>query len=325
MTTRIALLGVLKGQLENLSRHWDFPYEVVDVDAPAPDGQPHRVDVLMSAIFNAAAAQKVSFRLLQSTAVGVDKIDFAAVPADAWVCNMYGHEFPIAEYCLSAMLNAEIDWPQMTSSFASDAWSRVYFGRPRHGELGGRTLGLVGFGHIAKEVARRASAFGMRIVAVATSARAAPEGVEWVKGPEGLPELLQQSDYVVLAAPLTDSTRGIIGAEQLGLMKPDAVLINVGRGGLTNEDALYAALRDNRIRGAVLDAWFDYPEKVEDVDVKPSHLDFAALPNVRCTPHVSGWTRQLAVRRYSKAAENIRNLMAGRPLFNVVRAPLGQA
>jgi phosphoglycerate dehydrogenase-like enzyme len=321
MTTRIALLGVLKGQLDNLSRHWDFPYEVVDIDVPSPDGGPHRVDVLMSAVFNAAAARKVTFRLLQSTGVGIDKIDLNAVPAAAWVCNMYGHEFPIAEYCLSAMLNAEIDWQQMTSSFASDAWSRVYFGRPRHGELGGKTLGLVGFGHIGKEVARRAAAFDMGIVAVATSARSAPEGVEWIRGPEGLPELLKHSDYVVLAAPLTEKTRGLIGAEELSQMKQEAVLINVGRGALADEEALYKALSDGRIRGAVLDSWFDYPETAEDTDVKASRYDFAALPNVRCTPHTSGWTKQLAVRRYSKAAENIRNLIAGRPLFNVVRAP----
>ena len=70
-----------------------------------------------------------------------------------------------------SMLNSEMDWAQMTASFTSDAWSRVYFGRPRHGELGGKTLGLVGFGHIGKEVARRAAAFGMRILAVATSER----------------------------------------------------------------------------------------------------------------------------------------------------------
>lgn len=325
MTTRIGLLGVLKGQLANLSQHWDFPYEVVDLDAPSPDGGPHRVDVLLSAIFNEAAARKVTFRLLQSTAVGVDKIDFNAVPADAWVCNMYGHEFPIAEYCLSAMLNSEIDWQQMTSSFSSDVWSRVYFGRPRHGELGGKTLGLIGFGHIAKEVARRAAAFDMRIVACATSARPAPEGVDWVKGPEGLPDLLKESDYVVLAVPLSDQTRGIIGAEQLGLMKNDAMLINVGRGALADEEALYTALRERRIRGAVLDAWFAYPETADDTEIKPSRFDFASLPNVRCTPHASGWTTELAVRRYSKAAENIRNLIAGRPLFNVVRAPLEQA
>ncbi len=322
MTTRIALMGVLKGQLDNLSRHWDFPYEVVDIDAPAPDGGPHKVDVLLSAIFNAAASQKVTFRLLQSTGVGVDKIDFAALPAEAWVCNMYGHEFPIAEYCLSAMLNSEMDWAQMTSSFTSGAWSQVYFSRPRHGELGGKTVGLVGFGHIAKEVARRAGAFDMRVVAVATSARPAPDGVEWVKGREDLPELLGESDYVILAAPLTDATRGMIGAAELAQMKPTAVLVNVGRGGLADEEALYAALSEKRIRGAVLDSWFSYPETADDTAVKPSRFDFAALPNVRATPHVSGWTTALATRRYSKAAENIRNLMAGKPLFNVVRAPL---
>nr|WP_186363403.1 2-hydroxyacid dehydrogenase [Rhizobium sp. ACO-34A] len=317
---RIGLLGVLVSQVDRLKKFWDFPYEIIDLEAPLPPTGKHEVDVLLSVVFKAEHAQRVNFKLLQATGVGVDAIDFDLVPKDAWVCNMYHHEGPIAEYCILAMLNHEIRWAELTGMFSNETWSDVYFTRPRHGEVAGKTLGIVGFGHIGKEIATRAQAMGMRILAVASRDRAPSHGAAWVKGPEALGDLFEQSDYVVVCCDLNDKTRGLINAPVLSRMKSHGVVINVARGPVIDEVALYTALQNRSIGGAVLDVWYRNPGHRGDCTT-PSDLRFDMLDNAVCTPHASAWTEQLAERRYSAVAGNIRSLMAGQPLINVVKAP----
>lgn len=317
---RIGVLGVLVSQVDRLKTFWDFPYEIVDLEAPAPPSGKHDVDVLLSVVFKAEHARRVNFRLLQATGVGVDAIDFDLVPKDAWVCNMYHHEGPIAEYCILGMLDHEIRWKALTGMFSNEQWSNVYFTRPRHGEIAGKTLGIVGFGHIGREVATRAHAMGMRIVAVASRDRDATHGAEWVKGPDALPALCEESDYIVVCCDLNDRTRGLINASMITHLKGHAVIINVARGPVIDEAALFSALQNRRIGGAILDVWYHNPGRPGD-GTAPSDLRFDLLDNVVCTPHASAWTEQLAERRYSAVAGNIRSLMAGRPLINVVRAP----
>ncbi|PZQ50180.1 MAG: hypothetical protein DI556_08935 [Rhodovulum sulfidophilum] len=317
---KIGLLGVLVNQVDRLRKFWDFPYEIVDLSTPAPAGGKHRVDVLLSVVFKPEHAALVDFRLLQATGVGVDGIDFSALPPAAWVCNMYHHEGPIAEYCILAMLAREVGWTALTTTPFRDDWSELFFTRARHGEIAGKTLGIVGFGHIGKALARRATAMGMKVVATASRAKPASDGAEWIKGPEDLGELLATSDYVVVCCELTERTRGMIAAAELARMKRDAVIINVARGPIIDEQALYGALAEKRIGGAVLDVWYANPSARGD-GVLPSTLRFDLLDNVVATPYVSAWTEQLGDRRYSDVARNIRNLIEGRPLMNVVRAP----
>ena len=127
-----------------------------------------------------------------------------------------------------------------------------------HGEVAGKTIGIVGFGRIGKAIAVRARAFGMRVLAVNRSGAPAAEAdrverFDWLEG------LLAESDYVVLACPLTDETRGMIGAAAFRSMKPSAMLINVARGPVVDEDALHEAMASRRIAAALLDAWYTYP------------------------------------------------------------------
>lgn len=320
MTLRIATLGSIRNLVAAQSRHWDFEWEHVDADQPSADGKPHEVDVLLSMVYRQEDTRKVVFRLLHALGAGLDKVDFSALPPHAWVCNMFGHEVPMAEYCLSAMLNACIDWAAMRESFRTRSWGQSYFNRVRRPELAGMTVGIIGFGHVGQEVARRLAGFDTRVLAIASRARPAPSGVHWVKGPEGLDTLVAESDFIVLAAPLDDDTRGIIGPRQLEAMKPGAYIINVGRGGLVEEEALFEALRSGRIRGAALDTWYDYPANADD-PIPPSRFPFAELPNVVATPHSSAWTAELADRRHRFLAANLRRFIAGEPLENVVRRP----
>ena len=254
----------------------------------------------------------------------LDKIDFDVVPPTARVCNMFGHEVPMAEYCISAMLNSCIDWAGMRDSFRGRSWGQAYSSRVRRPELAGKTIGIVGFGHIGQEVAKRARGFDTRILAVASRAKPAPEGVEWIKGPEGVEALAAQSDFIDAFGAADRRRRGIIGAREIAAMKPDRYLINVGRGGLADEQALFDTLRDERIRGAALDAWYAYPASADDA-VKASTLPFADLPNVVATPHEFGLDGRACRAPASDLADNLRRFIAGEPMQNVVRPPLAAA
>jgi phosphoglycerate dehydrogenase-like enzyme len=157
---------------------------------------------------------------------------------------------------------------------------------PRPREVAGATLGLIGLGSIGRTVARMASALGMRVIAVREHPeKEKPEGVAEVYTPAQINKLLALSDYVVVAAPLTEATRGLINAARLAAMRPDAYLINVGRGPQVDEAALVDALRKRRIAGAALDVFEQEP--------LPPGSPLWELDNLLITPHTAGLTERL--------------------------------
>lgn len=177
-------------------------------------------------------------------------------------------------------------------------------------EVAGGTVGIVGFGGIGRAVASRALALGARVVALKRSPADAPPGVSLRTGEDALPGLLAESDYLVLSVPGTAATRGMIGAAQLDMMKPGAVLVNVGRGGVVDEGALAERLRDGRLGGAALDVFEHEPLSPDS--------PLWDLPNVLLTPHVSGVSRGYWRREMDLIVENIGRHLAGRELVNVV-------
>jgi phosphoglycerate dehydrogenase-like enzyme len=178
-----------------------------------------------------------------------------------------------------------------------------------HGHLPDQTLGIVGLGAIGREIARRARAFGMRLVAVDPKPSACPD-VEWVRPPECLPDLLAESDYVVTAAPHTPKTTGLFGSEQFRQMKRSAYLINIGRGAIVKLDDLTEALRNGVIAGAALDVF--------EVEPLPETHPLWEFPNVILTPHIAGYSPRIAERHLAVLVENVRRFVNGEPLLNVV-------
>lgn len=177
-------------------------------------------------------------------------------------------------------------------------------------EIAGASVGIVGFGGIGREIARRVLALGMRVVALKRTPGEGPPGVELLVGAAALPELLRESDYLVLALPGTSETRGLIGPDQLDLLRPEAVVVNVGRGGVVDESALADRLRDGRLRGAALDVF-----ETEPLSAASPLWD---LPNTLLTPHSSGVSRRYWRRETDLIVENIRRYLDGRPLLNLV-------
>jgi phosphoglycerate dehydrogenase-like enzyme len=139
---------------------------------------------------------------------------------------------------------------------------------------------------------------------------------DFLGGPDALDEVLRRADYLVVTSPLTPATRGVLGERELALMKPTAVLVNVARAEIVDEEALYQALRRSAIAGAILDVWYRYPTGPEAT--RPARLPFHELENVLMTPHVSGWTDGMLEARADVIAENIRRVGRGEPPLNLV-------
>jgi phosphoglycerate dehydrogenase-like enzyme len=251
----------------------------------------------------------------------LDGIDLAALHPGTAVANVFEHEIPIAEFVLARLLEWEIRAGAMQAAFDAGSWPDTYRGRTPHGEVFGRTLGIIGYGRIGRAIATRAAAFGMRVQAVDARAGdgASPDGAAELLPVDRLDEVLAGADYLVVACPLTPATTGLIDRAALRRMRSHAVLVNISRGPVVEESALFEALRDDVIGGAVLDVWYSYPRSAEDRPAPAAH-PFWELSNAWCTPHSSAWTRELAHRRYRAIALNIDRLVTGQPLTNLVRA-----
>lgn len=258
------------------------------------------------------------------SAAGYEKISPSAVPPGCVVANAYEHEAPIAEWVMMAAVVLDHEVLKADRTLRANDWSAWIFRRPPYRELLGRTMGVIGLGHIGRRVLKLARAYDMRLIAVSRRAPTARDagslGLEWAGGMHELDRLLGEADFVLTSTPLTGETRALIGGRELSLMKPTAYIINPARGPIIEEEALYRALKDRRIAGAAIDVWWQYPESPElDPTTPPSRFPFQELDNILMTPHISGGTLGTSARRARVVAANIDRLYRGEPLVNVVR------
>ena len=330
---RMNRLSVLEF-IRNQDAVWNLPHplaealarDFTDVDFVSP-GSPAEADAALSeadivlgwAVRRDNFARARRLRWIQVTAASVTSLMFPElVQSSVIVTNGRGiHAVSMAEHALGVILafarklHLARDAQQRREWLAQEMWS----GPPPFLDLAGATLGLIGFGTIGRAIAERARLLGMRVLAVRRHPAADPAPADEQWGPDGLPELLERSDWVVIVAPLTPETRGFIGAPQISRMRPGAVLINLGRGALVDEDALAVALASGAIAGAGLDVFRNEP--------LPPSSPFWTMPQVILTPHVSGfgpryWERALEIFR-----RNLRAFLEGRPLENVVDKSAG--
>jgi len=278
-------------------------------------------DVVVANRFATSTPSPHGLKLLHVPAAGFDAIDMKAVPAGAVVCNSFGHEQAIAEFVMAALLARAVPLADADARLRRGDWA-YWAGAPEraHAELSDMTLGLFGFGHIGQTIAARAKAFDMTVVVANRSAVPVSPLVDRTFA-LGDAAFWSAADAIVVSLPLAEGTRGIVGKAEFAAMRPDAVILNVGRGPVVDEKALYDALRGDRIGGAVIDTWYRYPSG-DEPSVLPASLPFHELPNLVMTPHMSGWTRGTIRRRRELIAWNVNHLAAGEPLENVVRPAL---
>jgi phosphoglycerate dehydrogenase-like enzyme len=241
---------------------------------------------------------------------------------------------------LAAMLHFARGLDHAVAAQRSATWGAATFEEATSGvrELDGATIGVIGFGGIGREVARRATAFGMRVLALrrrhgdadagtseavvgtgttagGSAGKPARRDVEILAGDHGLERVLAESDFVVLCVPSTPATRGMIGAAEIARMKRDAVLVNVGRGDVLNEDALARALAEGHLRGVALDVFATEP--------LPPTSPLWRLRNVLVTPHVAATSPRFWERETELIIDNIRRYAGGEPLRNTVDIEAG--
>ncbi len=276
-------------------------------------------EVIVGTHFSASLPNPAGLRLFLVPGAGYDAVDLAALPKAAMVCNCFGHEAAIAEYVMAALLQRAIPLAAADSDLRRGDWTFWAGSADRvHGEIAGRTIGLLGFGHIGKAVAVRARAFGMRVHVANRSLVNDPALVDEAFTLDSLPAFWESADAFVVSLPLLEETRGIVDAAAFEAMPTHAVLINVGRGAVVDETALFEALRDHRIAGAAIDTWYRYPPS-GSLHAAPGSLPFHELPNLLMTPHMSGWTDGTIRRRQAVMADNINRLRDGKGGINVVR------
>lgn len=243
--------------------------------------------------------------------VGVNNIDLEAATARGIVVVNVpdGNTIAACEQTFALMLALARNVPQAVNSLAAGRWERERFTGV---ELYGKTLGVVGLGRIGTEVARRAQAFGMRVLAFdpyASPAQVAKTGISLAS----LEEVLAAADFLTIHAPLTPQTRNMISGPQLALMKPGARVVNCARGGIINEQALYDALVSGHLAGAALDVFEKEPPP-------PDH-PLLKLPNVVATPHLGASTVEAQVVCAVEVAEQIIRCLTGQPVRNAVNLP----
>lgn len=294
------------------------PQDTVHGHDRFPSAGELHADVLITNSLSAAEAARLRCRLLQVPGAGAEQIAHTALPPGTRVCNVHGHEVPIAEFTLHALLEHQLQLWKYPAQLDAEAWALAYATRPQHGEVYGSTVAILGFGHIGQEIARRARALGMQVIAVTRSGKPVPaELAQETVAVSALDQVLPRAQALVVCCPLDDSSRGLIGARQLALLPPGALLVNVARAEVVNEEALFHALKEQRLGRAVLDVWYQYPRKGEP-PVPPSRWPLHSLPNVRATPHISAITPALLERRYAFMARNIERLRQGQPLENLI-------
>jgi phosphoglycerate dehydrogenase-like enzyme len=278
-------------------------------------------DVLITGRFSPAMAlQADALKLIQTPGAGINGIDFAAVPPGTTVCNVYGHERGIAEYVFMTMAALNRDLFGLDRRIRAGDWSD-HLGGPQR-ELQARTVAVVGLGRIGLEVARWARFADMRVVAATRTPnpdRGRDLGIARLERMDSLHSVLAEADFVVVSVPLDAQTLGLIGRDELRAMKRSAYLINVARGDVIDETALYEALRDRTIAGAAIDVWYRYPDRAEPTP--PSRHPFHELPNIIMTPHIAGATDATFRYRWNLINDNLRRLGTGEALVNVVHPP----
>lgn len=300
----------------------EFP--TVRFDSPADRAEADRLlpeaDIVLGwGVRRANFATASRLRWVQLTAAGVGGVLFPEmVASDVIVTNARGlHAISMSEHALGVMLMFA-----RKLHLARDAQNRRHWSQdeqwldpPPFGQLSGSTLGIVGFGAVGRALAERAAALGMRVIAVRRNPAPDPAPAEAQWAPERLHELIARSDVLVLAAPHTPATRGVIGRAELALMPRHAILVNLGRGALVDEAALTEALAEGRIAGAALDVFQEEP--------LPQASPLWAMPQVIATPHVSGFGPRFWERTCELFARNLHRWLDGEPLENVVDKQAG--
>lgn len=281
----------------------------------------HDVEIIVATRLAPEVVQNAKkLKFIQKTGAGVDAMPFDVIPDNVLIANTSGaNPVPMAEGAIALLISLAKRITQRHNLFPDRS--------PERGtELRGKKVGIVGLGSIGIEIAKRLQAFEMTILGIKrqpTENLKQQLQLEFLGESDDLDYVLKESDFIIVTVPLTPSTRGMISYKELALMKETAFIINIARAGIIDEEALYNAVKENKIAGAGIDVWWVPhwwdPKWKPELD-KPSHFPIWELPNVIATPHNVGFTERTI---YSEKAikiiiENINLVIQGKQPKNLV-------
>ena len=339
----VALVGqhVQHGDFRPLQAAVNTSWTFVLADpAPSPAVLATVTAVVSLPLPNPLLAHTTNAKVFAFGFTGFEEKSLAYIPDHMAVTNCHQSAVPIAEYVLAAVFRWSVELAAMDTAFRACTWKSTAPGNScdakfepgsfMHRDVAGATIGILGYGAIGSAIGVRAAALGMRVIGTTLDPPAVPPpGVAWLKTDEANPQLMAESDFLVLACPLTASTEGMVDGTLLSLMKPTAVLINIARGPVVDEQALYETLLEKKIGGAVLDVWWQsgawMRQGAHGPPSWPSKLPFDELDNVIMTPHSSSATRDQNAEGTRELATILDNVALGKPLINVIRNASGAA
>lgn len=296
---------------------------VFDLDVPLNEQGLEKVLPEAEVLYAWGVAQRLvpvahKLKWLHTPLTGVDRVLNPELTRTSIrvTCSRGVNSVSVAEHVFGLVLSLTRGIVEAAQAQKDRRWTQndLYGRRPGLSELHGRLMGIYGLGEIGQELAHRAHAFGMRVWGVSRTARRTPQHVERVFPPQRAETLVRHADVLVLALPLTEATRGLVGERLLNRMKPGSILVNIGRGALVQEPALARALREGWIGGAALDVFATEP--------LPPQSPLWTLPNVILTPHVAGFSPRIAERHLAVLLDNVGRFARGEPLGNVVNKAL---
>ncbi|MBT5902082.1 MAG: hydroxyacid dehydrogenase [Opitutaceae bacterium] len=302
-----------------LAERLTVPHELIHLDTLDDDEVADQLpdwDAVVSGLFKSEWHVPATNRplLMQSVGAGVDGIAHEALPPGCTVCNVYGHERAVAERAFAHMLNLQQGVLNLDRNLRKGNWTPE---RPFLPEVSGKNLLVLGLGHIGRELVRWGQFLDMKITVLTRTAnpeRAIDLDLQAFGPLSDLAIRLPSADFVIVAIPSAEGTIDLISIPELQLMKPSAFIINIGRGPVIDQAALYTALKERKIGGAGLDVWWTYP--TDNQPCHPSTAPFHELDNVVMTPHKP--THETMAYRWGVIAENIAHHRNGTPHHNVV-------
>jgi len=275
------------------------------------EGEIEQADIVAGSISPAGLAKAAQLKWVQSWAAGTNEILFPEMvksPVTVTSCASNG-AIPLAEHAVMLMLMLSRNAPKWLKNQGESKWERWY-----HPELSGLTCGIIGLGFSGADLARKLKAFDMRVIGTRRTPKPTPN-VDEVFPLDRLHDLLAQSDFVVMTAPRTPESKGMLGEAEFRAMKPSAYYICFSRGGIADDAALLRALQEGWIAGAGLDAHSKEP--------LPSDSPFWTAPNTIITPHNGATTPGTRQRGVDIFVDNLRRFLAGTTLHNIVNKEAG--
>ncbi|MFW9788048.1 MAG: 2-hydroxyacid dehydrogenase [Candidatus Thorarchaeota archaeon] len=284
-------------------------------------------EIVASVIVPGEFIQKSSnLRMIQTFGAGIDRVDLDAVKerGNIILCNNHVNSAEVAEFAISLLLAVAKNLIPSDRELRSGNWVHRWGGPVPNLEIRNKNVLIIGFGHIGVDIAKRLKSFDVTITAATRSGTSSNAGlVDHVVSIGEVKQSVEQSDFVILSLPLTDESAGLVDKEFLSWMKPTSILVNISRGQIIDEQALYKALKEKRIRGAGIDVWWRYPSQWRGTAIPPSDVPFHELDNIVVSPHRAAYSAEIERELFLFAAKNILRFIGGETPLNIVNLERG--